>query len=222
LETKKQLSSSLKSFKLLLNIPLDTPIELADVEESSLTKILPPKERNIEIRSLALKQNELNHQIGALKGQGFPKITASGSYNTINPDKFSTDSKDQRLSGTIIVNWRIFDGFISASKITEMELKKQEITLELEEAKKKHRIEIETLQENLDYLRQMKEVLVNESSLSLRRLEKGRKLLLANMTTLTEVKLLEESHRKNITDILTMDAELLETTLYIMRRSGNG
>ena len=144
IKAENAVNLSQAAYNRLLWRPLDTPVEIADVDIPSLSGDLESLTNQAvkcrpELAALSHKSRALAAKSRVYRADRLPQVAAIGTHEYIENSHLSENSF---FTGSLGVAWTPFDGGVSRNRQTATEYEAMSVTREYEEAESKIRLQV--------------------------------------------------------------------------------
>ncbi len=211
------------AYNRLLWRPLDTPVEIADVDIPPLSGDLDSLtgaavHRRPELAALSYKSQALAAKSRVYQADRLPQVAAIGSYDYIENSHLNENSF---FTGSLGVTWTPFDGGVSRNRQAAAEYEAMSVTRQYEEAESKIRLQVyqcwQDEQETRDRV-ETAEKAVASAEENLRVVNRGFKEGLTNHTEVLDAQTMLTHARSNLANAC-YDAVL--STYHLQRATGD-
>ena len=222
IKAQNAVTISQAAYNRLLWRPLDTPVNLADVDIPNLSGDLESLTQTAvshrpELSALAYKSQALSAKSRVYQADRLPQVAAIGTHDYIENSHLN---KNSFFTGSLGVAWTPFDGGVSRNRQAAAQYEAMAVTREYEEAESKIRLQVYKSWQDEQETRQRvrtAEKAVESAEENLRVVNRGFKEGLTNHTEVLDAQTMLTHARSNLANAC-YDAIL--ATYYLQRATG--
>ena len=223
IKAQNAVNLSQAAYNRLLWRPLDTPVNIADVDIPPLSGELESLtsaavNRRPELSALSYKSRALSAKSRVYQADRLPQVAAIGSYDYVENSHLNENSF---FTGSLGVAWTPFDGGVSRNRQSAAEYEAMAVTREYEEAESKIRLQVykcwQDEQETRERVRAAEKA-VESAEENLRVVNRGFKEGLTNHTEVLDAQTMLTHARSNLANAC-YDAVL--ATYHLQRATGD-